>query len=259
MAEKQTMRQRLKADRRRKRLRALRNIICVGLLIWGCKAAWDYVHQPGLAVGDIVVHGTSQLTKEDVTRMGGCEPPFNIFNFSMGRLRDGLNQDIRFRTNSVNYHFPASVDVYVNEREPALYVANSYRSYLQVDYDGVVIKVTSTIPDAKAPVLVGAQSGNVFLGDKVDNRYVLNVLEFLKHMDQDMRDRISEIAIDGYHVVTIKQRNRFPFILGPAEDLPNKVELFKTVYKEVKDKTIQAEYIDLTYAKPYIKLIPEEK
>ncbi len=259
MTEKQTMVQRLKAHRRRRFLRFLRNIICIGLLIWGCKAVWDYVHQPGLSVGEVSIHGSSLLTKDDVTRMGGGEPPFNIFNFSMSRLRDGLNQDIRFQTTSANYHFPATVEVYVKEREPALYVANSYRSYLQVDYDGVVIKVTTSIPDAKAPVLVGAQSGNVFLGDKVDNRYVLYVLDFIKHMDKEARDRISEISIDGYHVVTLKQRNRFPFILGPAENLSEKVDLFKTVYDEVKDKTIQAEYIDLTYAKPYIKLIPEEK
>ena len=31
-----------------------------------------------------------------------------------------------------------------------------------------------------------------------------------------------------------------------------------TVFNEIKNKNIQAEYIDLTFAKPYIKLIPKE-
>ena len=31
-----------------------------------------------------------------------------------------------------------------------------------------------------------------------------------------------------------------------------------TVFKEIKNKSIDAEYIDLTFAKPYIKLIPSD-
>ena len=32
-----------------------------------------------------------------------------------------------------------------------------------------------------------------------------------------------------------------------------------TVFNEIKNKNIRAEYIDLTFAKPYIKLIPKEE
>ena len=31
--------------------------------------------------------------------------------------------------------------------------------------------------------------------------------------------------------------------------------MFKTVFNEIKDKNIKAEYIDLSFGKPYIKLL----
>ena len=40
--------------------------------------------------------------------------------------------------------------------------------------------------------------------------------------------------------------------------LPEKATVFMTVFQEIKNKNIQAEYIDLTFAKPYIKLIPKK-
>ena len=39
--------------------------------------------------------------------------------------------------------------------------------------------------------------------------------------------------------------------------MPEKAPLFNTVFNEIKDKNIQAEYIDLQFKKPYIKLKPE--
>ena len=46
--------------------------------------------------------------------------------------------------------------------------------------------------------------------------------------------------------------------LGKAQELAQKAPLFMTVFNEIKDKNIKAEYIDLTFAKPYIKLLPKQ-
>ena len=137
-------------------------------------------------------------------------------------------------------------------------MANSYRSYLQLDYNGLVMNVTTGIPDAKAPVLAGAQCGNVFLGDKVDNQNVLWILQFLQQLSGEARDRIAEIAIDNRQEVKLLMRGSFPFLLGPVKNLAEKAPVFMTVFTEIKNKNIQAEYIDLTFAKPYIKLIPKK-
>ncbi len=255
----QSIRERLRERRRKRRLHILRLLVCIVLLVSAAVYAWRFIHRPGFAFGDVSINGTSLLTEADVIKMGGSEPPFNIFNVSISRLQDGLAQDIRFRSAEIHYHFPASLQLIVREREPALYVADSYNSYLQVDFDGYVMSVTTGIPDAKAPLLVGAQCGNVYLGDIIKNESVLQILKFLQQIDGEARDRIAEINVDDRNEVRFRQRNSFPILLGPVSGLGDKTKMFMTVFNEIKDKNIRAEYIDLTFTKPYIKLLPEKK
>ena len=255
----QTIKERLRQHWRRRRWRLLRLMAVLAALGYGSYWGWNYIHRPDLAFGSITVHGSALLTEEEAIKMGGSAPPFNFFNVSMNRMQDALTHDIRFRDAKVEYRWPANVEVYVQEREPALYVANSYRSYLKVDYQGMIMNVTTGIPDAKAPILVGVKCGNVYIGDDVGNKDVHNILVFLNGIDGDARDRVAEIALDNRSEIKLRMRKSFPILLGPVAKLPEKVEVFRTVFNEIKDKNIQAEYIDLTFAKPYIKLVPKKE
>ena len=254
-----TMQERLRQHKRRRRLRILGRLVAIVLAGYALHYGWVYIHQPGLAIGSITIHGSNLLSEKEAIELGGSTPPFNFFNVSQRRLKEALKHDIRFQNARVDYHWPTSYEVYVEEREPALYVANSYRSYLQLDYNGLVMNVTTGIPDAKAPVLVGAKCGNVFLGDKVDNQNVIYILQFLQLLSGEARDRIAEIGIDNRQEAKLRMRGSFPILLGPVQKLPEKGAVFMTVFNEIKNKNIQAEYIDLTFAKPYIKLIPKEE
>lgn len=253
-----TMQERLRQHKRRRRLRILGRLVAIVLAGYALHYGWVYIHQPGLAIGSITIHGSNLLSEKEAIELGGSTPPFNFFNVSQRRLKEALKHDIRFQNARVDYHWPTSYEVYVEEREPALYVANSYRSYLQLDYNGLVMNVTTGIPDAKAPVLVGVKCGNVFLGDKVDNQNVIYILQFLQLLSGEARDRIAEIGIDNHQEAKLRMRGSFPILLGPVQKLPEKGAVFMTVFNEIKNKNIQAEYIDLTFAKPYIKLIPKE-
>ncbi|MFR4383782.1 MAG: hypothetical protein ACLT4X_05695 [Phascolarctobacterium sp.] len=49
-------------------------------------------------------------------------------------------------------------------------------------------------------------------------------------------------------------RSSLPVLLGTVSELPDKAHLFMTVFNEIKNKNIKAEYINLKFSKPYIKL-----
>lgn len=255
MDEDESLKYRLRRGRRRRFLRRLRLLVTVVALGYALHWSWVYIHSPGFAFGSVSIHGSSLLTEQEVLELAGSEPPCNLFNVNASRLRDALKHDVRFKDSDVAYRLPAVLQVTVAEREPALYVANSYHSYLKVDYSGVVLNVTTGIPDAKAPVLVGATCGNVYIGDTVANATVLNILRFLQQIDGEARERIGEIAVDDRQEVKLRLMGSFPIILGRQEELPGKAQIFMTVFNEIKDKNIKAEYIDLTFAKPYIKLL----
>lgn len=253
-----SIKMRLKHRRRQKRLRLLRLLIIIALVCYGSVKGWEYIHSPQFAFGRVELHGSNLLTEKDVIALGGGSEPLNLFNYSFYRLSDGLKHDVRFKTTEAHYRFPDTVVVTVEEREPALYVANSYHSYLKLDYSGLVLSVTTSIPDAKAPVLVGARCGNVYIGDTIVNESVLAILGFLKQLTPEARERIGEIAVDDRQQVKLRLMGSFPVLLGAVGDLPEKAAVFMTVFDEIKDKNIRAEYIDLTFAKPYIKLLPKQ-
>ena len=165
MDSSQTIREQLRRRRRRKFWHMVRLLVSTAILAVTCTYVWRYVHNPAFAFGNVSIHGSSQLTEVEVISLAGCgQGPLNLFNASSGRLREALLHDVRFKNAEVAYRFPATLQVSVEERQPALYVANSYHSYLKVDYNGVVLSVTTTIPDAKAPVLAGIKCGESLSG-----------------------------------------------------------------------------------------------
>ncbi len=250
----QTLREKLRADRRRKRLRLLRLLVYLGIIIGLITAGWRYVHQPGFAFGSVDIRGTSRLTEQDIIAMAGSQPPFNLFTVSADKVRTALAHDTRFQAADVRYMWPGVLRVIVQEREAAIYVANSYQSYLKLDYSGMVLDVTAAIPDANAPLLVGEDCGNVYIGETITNPRVLNILHFLDKIGHDTNDQIVEIVVDAAQQVRVQLRGGYPVLLGSADTVTEKAAVFCTVFNEIKDKKIQAEYIDLSFAKPYIRL-----
>ncbi len=250
----QTMSEKLRARRKQRRLRLLRLFLFLVALGAVMVAGWKYVHRPDFAYGSVQITGTKLLDEAKVLQLTGNKAPFNMFNVDAGKVEDALQHDVRFESATAEYKWPGVLQINVLERKPALYTANAYDSYAKIDYNGVVMDVTNGIPDDNAPTLTGEQCGGLYIGDKVRNNNVLLLLEFLKNIDNTAQEQFTEIAIDKNKNVKLQLKAGFPILMGNVQDLPKKASLFMTVFNEIKDRKITAEYIDLTFVKPYIKL-----
>ena len=104
--------------------------------------------------------------------------------------------------------------VKITERRPAVYLACSYNGYAKVDYTGVVMEVSDGIKDANAPVLSGIVTGNIYFGDRIGEKQVLLILEFLSQLDRDTVAHISEIAVDQQNNVKFYLQYGYPILLG---------------------------------------------
>lgn len=250
----QSTRERLKANRKKRRLRLLRLFFIAAVITGALAGAWRWATSPGTAFGSIVIEGTSQLTQSELLSMCGTQEPVNLFVVSPSAIEKAIANDVRFEKAETEYHWPGVLVVRVKERIPALYIACSYKGYAQVDYNGVVMSVSDGIKEADAPVLSGVVTGNIFFGDKIKEKNVLEILGFLSKLDKEVTDSISEIAVDGSNNVKFNLRYGYPILLGNADNISDKLDIFITVFNDIKTKNIRAEYIDLTFAKPYIKL-----
>lgn len=250
----QSTRERLRANRKKRRLRLLRLFFIIALIAGALAGAWRWATSPGTAFGSIVIEGTSQLTQSELLSMCGTQEPVNLFVVSASAIEKAIANDVRFEKAETEYHWPGVLVVRVKERIPALYIACSYKGYAQVDYNGVVMSVSDGIKEADAPVLSGVVTGNIFFGDTIKEKNVLEILGFLSKLDKEVTDSISEIAVDGSNNVKFNLRYGYPILLGNADNISDKLDIFITVFNDIKTKNIRAEYIDLTFAKPYIKL-----
>lgn len=250
----QSTRERLKANRKKRRLRLLRLFFIAAVIIGALAGAWRWATSPGTAFGSIVIEGTSQLTQSELLSMCGTQEPVNLFVVSPSAIEKAIANDVRFEKAETEYFWPGVLVVRVKERIPALYIACSYKVYAQVDYNGVVMNVSDGIKEADAPVLSGVVTGNIFFGDTIKEKNVLEILSFLSKLDKEVTDSISEIAVDSGNNVKFNLRYGYPILLGNADNISDKLDIFITVFNDIKTKNIRAEYIDLTFAKPYIKL-----
>ena len=250
----QSTRERLKANRKKRRLRLLRLFFIAAVIICAFAGAWRWATSPGTAFGSIVIEGTSQLTQSELLSMCGTQEPVNLFVVSPSAIEKAIANDVRFEKAETEYFWPGVLVVRVKERIPALYIACSYKGYAQVDYNGVVMSVSDGIKEADAPVLSGVVTGNIFFGDTIKEKNVLEILGFLSKLDKEVTDSISEIAVDSGNNVKFNLRYGYPILLGNADNISDKLDIFITVFNDIKTKNIRAEYIDLTFAKPYIKL-----
>lgn len=250
----QSTRERLKANRKKRRLRLLRLFFIAAIITGALAGAWRWATSPGTAFGSIVIEGTSQLTQSELLSMCGTQEPVNLFVVSPAAIEKSIANDVRFEKAETEYFWPGVLVVRVKERIPALYIACSYKGYAQVDYNGVVMSVSDGIKEADAPVLSGVVTGNIFFGDTIKEKNVLEILSFLSKLDKEVTDSISEIAVDSGNNVKFNLRYGYPILLGNADNISDKLDIFITVFNDIKTKNIRAEYIDLTFAKPYIKL-----
>ena len=218
--------EKLQEDRRRRRLD---NIIwLLGLLIFAVAAVagWNHIHRPDFAFGEIVT---------------------------------ALQGDVRVESAEAHYDFPSTLNVYIKERQPVLYVVTDYGNYAKVDKTALVMDMTDGIRDASIPRLAGVACGNAFIGDTLQNDTIREVLQFLDKLKPDAKEQIADLSVDAEHKLIIHMRYGFPVILGPVNELAGKAELFMTVFNEIKGKKVQVEYMDLQYTKPFVRLKNPER
>lgn len=242
--------------RRRKPKRRL-NKAKVALLVASAAlliASYVLLHQPWLAFGQLQVVGDTAITLDEVKELGDASEPLNIFNINRKKLLSSLRSDYRVEKADLSLGWPNILKVVIIDRKPSLYVAMEGGQYAKVDPTGHIIGVADGVTGGDAPFVSGWHISETDLGGVTDDDEIQGILKFLDQLDDDLRQRINEIHVDDNQSIRIYLHNGIPVILGSYENAQAKLKTFKAICQELETKKIKAQYIDLTYEKPYIKL-----
>lgn len=222
----------------------------VALLI----ASYVTLHQPWLAFGRLEVTGNTVVTLDEVKEMGDAGDPLNIFNINRKKLLTSLRSDYRVEKADLALGWPNILRVVITDRQPALYVAMEGTQYAKLDPTGHIIGLADGITGGDAPFVSGWHIAQGDLGDVTEDEEIQGILGFLRKLDPELKERIMEIHVDENKSLKIYLHNGIPVILGTYENAQSKLKTFKAICQELEAKKIKAQYIDLTYEKPYIKL-----
>ncbi|MGM9517307.1 cell division protein FtsQ/DivIB [Acidaminococcus timonensis] len=241
---------RRKPKRRLNKAKVALLVASIALLI----ASYVLLHQPWLAFGQLQVVGDTAVTLDEVKEMGDAEEPLNIFNINRKKLLSSLRSDYRVEKADLSLGWPNILKVVITDRKPALYVAMEGGQYAKVDPTGHIIGLADGITGGDAPFVSGWHISATDLGGVTDDEEIQGILKFLNQLDDDLKQRINEIHVDDSQSIRIYLRNGIPVILGSPDNAVAKLKTFKAICQELETKKIKAQYIDLTYEKPYIKL-----
>lgn len=206
-----------------------------------------------LPIGQIQVTGTNQLSSEDVVAIGDLGYPVNILRVRTGALEERLQKDIRVDTAHVSYALPMTLQVDITERH-AIIVVPSQFGFVGIDRQGMVISNAPTIPDTTVPIISGVRLGNALLGDTVEAEGIRSAITYMQGFPEDKRKSIGEINIgDANHMIAYTVEG-LPIHLGDSSDLLEKAKITEDMLKDISQRHVVPQYIDVNVKSPYIKM-----
>ena len=215
-------------------------------------AAFLFVNSTYFAVGNVMVEGCRYLEKEDVYRIAGVPERINIFRLNTSDIKSRLLSDLRIANADVTRRLPATILISVSERRPVAYLASNF-GFVEVDKQGIILAAHKNIKQSHVPIITGFRSGSAYVGDKIDAVQPVQVLTFLAYLEEPAINQLSEVNIYGNRL-TAYTTNGVNIRLGGFERLDEKAKLLVNILAEISQKNLNVEYIDLTYASPFIKI-----
>ncbi len=227
-------------------------IFAVLLLLFACLlASYLLINSSLFAIGTVVVEGNKYMSVEDVHRVANIPERLNIFRLDIDEIKHRLTKDLRVAEVAVTRRYPSTIVISIKESQPLAYVAGSY-GFFELDKQGMILAVYKNVKQLNVPLITGPKLDNGYVGDKVNEPLIQSVLVYLAALDEKTLNQLSEINIQASGQMTAYTLSSVHIRLGNGDRLPEKAKLTNDILQDVKDaKSI--EYIDLTYASPFIR------
>ena len=214
------------------------------------------VYSPLFTLRDIRVEGNVYLTKEDIMRISGVYKGEPLFQLQTDVVTKRLMQDLRIEEVVVRRSLPDKLDMIIKERKPVATVACEY-GYLDMDRNGKIIDGYQSLKSMEIPMITGISVHDMYIGDDIKDENVKKIVSFLQHLDQESLSQISEIAIVGPDYLVAYTTKSVQIRLGSMDHLEEKADLTMTFLEDLKTNRYAVEYVDFSYAAPFIKLVQQ--
>lgn len=237
--------------KRRKRKMALFYFLVV-LIIMGIGVALSFT--VFFKLDTITVTGSNKYTKEQIVSTSSIKMGENLFRINREKIKDKLQKQLPYIENAdVEIKLPSTLLIIINEAKRAGYFTVDNKSYI-ISCNNKILETASETADLNIPVIDGIKLKSCNIGeyaDFIDQNYANVLLEINKNLIYYKMDNITKIDITDFLNIKIEYDHRILITIGTQVDLPNKIDLTKSVLDTHISK-IQKGTINVTNSKDAI-------
>ncbi len=216
----------------------------------GGAAAIAYL--PAFKLQDIRVEGNSYVPTEEICRIAGVYRGEHMLQVKTDAAARTLVKDLRIEEANVRRVFPGGLVIEVEERLPVARVTCDY-GYLDIDRQGMVLNAYRVPRERTIPLITGLKLHDLYIGDEVKNPAVQGLLKYLNALRPEERGQLNEIAVMRPDYVVAYTAAAVQIRIGALERLESKAALTQDFLAELRTAKHPIEYIDLSFATPFIK------
>ncbi len=215
------------------------------LLLVVVSASFTFINSVFFLISDITFKGNKSLSGEELLMISNIGERANFFRLDEKVIAKNLEEHPIIRKAVVHKLFPSSLKIEIEERV-ALAVLPKEGHFVEIDSEGVAMKFTRS-PDDAMPIITGIDTSVLTLGERVQTPGLESALEIIVNLSEDTRKELSEINLTvpiDIHMYTI---DGLKIYIGQAERLANKVRVLESILKNINERGLKVEYVDIRY------------
>ena len=233
--EKREARERRLAERRRRA--RLRSLVWLGLLAAVLVACGFLYNAPIFPVKNVEVTGTSRLDAEAVRTLARVPEDATLLRFPADEVAERVEADPWVETASVTRDFPDTMQIRVEEREPAALV-DMLDEYLIVDAEGYIIEARSLEETTALVVIRDLEGMDPTPGRRSTSEGLHNALAVLADLSDELRAMTRAVSVATIDETALLTTDGVEIFVGLAEDVAKKDVIAREILAEQSGRVV---------------------
>ncbi|MFZ5352674.1 MAG: cell division protein FtsQ/DivIB [Bacillota bacterium] len=193
-------------------------------------------------ISRINVNGNKNVAAEEIVRLSSIHYGQNIFRINVKKSMRGIFQNPYIKMIKIRRTIPNTITIDVIERE-AIAIVPFVGSFLNIDEDGMIVKISTAIDKPDLPVINGLQFETFKIGeplnieDKTQLEVTVNVVREMKKAS--VIDKIIEVDVADIYNIKLKTDSDIKVNMGDDRELGEKMSFAKSIIEDLEKNNLK--------------------
>ncbi|MGI6037244.1 MAG: cell division protein FtsQ/DivIB [Limnochordia bacterium] len=198
----------------------------VGILV--IVAGVAFLYSPFFCIQDVIIEGSSQLTREEILSTIGLIRLQNIFRFDVANAQARLNSLPQVHEVEISRKLPNRLIITLRERRPVAVLPYA-EGFLLVDADG---RVLGPAHEPNLPVLNGVPPVTIQVGEILSSRPAQLGARLAGLFEPELHERLSEINVADLKDIRVLGKG-LQVRFGLGTDLELKMDVLTSILSRI--------------------------